>query len=193
MGKEKQYVIDTNVLLEDPDAIFKLRNGHENSVHIPYHVLLELNKLKKDPRLGIIATSVIRNLSQHQDQYEIIKAGAVATSSSDGSVLVEHPVVAGGRVPGICRSSPGDRAVGCRHGVVVTPADRRVLGVCCIVLPTANGGSGPASAVLQAAADGAIGAADDIARTAADGRNRRICCVAAATAHGGIIPVGRVA
>ena len=83
MENQKHYVIDTNVLLEDPDAIFKLRNGHENSVHIPYHVLLELNKLKKDPRLGIIATSVIRNLSQHQDQYEIIKAGAVAKSFRD--------------------------------------------------------------------------------------------------------------
>jgi len=32
MEIQKQYIIDTNVLLEDPDALFKLRNGNENSV-----------------------------------------------------------------------------------------------------------------------------------------------------------------
>jgi PhoH-like ATPase len=83
MGKQKHYVIDTNVLLEDPEALFKLRNGTENTVYIPYHVLLELNKLKKDPRLGTIATTVIQNLSQHPDTYEFLKAGTIARSFSD--------------------------------------------------------------------------------------------------------------
>ena len=83
MEKQKHYVIDTNVLLEDPEAMLKLRNGSDNTVHIPYHVLLELNKLKKDPRLGNIANTVIQNLSRHQDQYEIIKNGSIARSFSD--------------------------------------------------------------------------------------------------------------
>lgn len=83
MGKQKQYVIDTNVLLEDPESLFKLRNGSENSVHIPYHVLLELNKLKKDPRLGTIATTVIHNLSRNPGTYQFLKTGAIARSFSD--------------------------------------------------------------------------------------------------------------
>ena len=49
MTVEKHYFIDTNVLLDDPGALFKLRNGNENNVYIPYHVLLELNKFKKIP------------------------------------------------------------------------------------------------------------------------------------------------
>ena len=49
---QKQYIIDTNVLLEDPQAVFKLSNRNENSVYIPYHVLLELDKLKKNSIAG---------------------------------------------------------------------------------------------------------------------------------------------
>ena len=51
MDNKKQYIIDTNVLLEDPDAIFKLHNGNQNNVFIPYHVLLELDKFKKISKL----------------------------------------------------------------------------------------------------------------------------------------------
>jgi len=48
----KTYVIDTNVLLEDENAIKNLRNGDENDIIIPIAVLYELDKLKKEkPRL----------------------------------------------------------------------------------------------------------------------------------------------
>ena len=58
MQNTKHYVVDTNVLLEDPNALFKLRNGNENTIYIPYHVLLELNKFKKDPRLSSVYPSM---------------------------------------------------------------------------------------------------------------------------------------
>jgi PhoH-like ATPase len=80
MAVEKHYVIDTNVLLDDPGALFKLRNGNENSVYIPYNVLLELNKFKKDPRLGHIVSKVIAHLTDHPDQFKILKANGVAES-----------------------------------------------------------------------------------------------------------------
>ncbi len=80
MAVQKHYFIDTNVLLDDPGALFKLRNGSENSVYIPYHVLLELNKFKKDPRLGHIVTKVIAHLTDHPDQFQILKANGVAES-----------------------------------------------------------------------------------------------------------------
>ena len=80
MAVEKHYVIDTNVLLDDPGALFKLRNGNENNVYIPYHVLLELDKFKKDPRLGHIVAKVIQHLSDHPDQFKILKANGVAES-----------------------------------------------------------------------------------------------------------------
>jgi PhoH-like ATPase len=83
MENSKQYIIDTNVLLEDPKALFKLRNGNQNCVYVPYHVLLELNKFKKDPRLGHIATQAIRNISEHLDQFQLLKTERVAHSFSD--------------------------------------------------------------------------------------------------------------
>lgn len=78
MNQSKSYVVDTNVLLDDPNALFKLRNGNENRVFIPYHVLLELNKFKKDPRLGHIVAKVIRHLSDNPDQFTILSAKDVA-------------------------------------------------------------------------------------------------------------------
>jgi PhoH-like ATPase len=92
MRISKQYVVDTNVLLEDPNALFKLRNGNENTVFIPYHVLLELNKFKKDPRLGNIATQAIRNISDYPDQFSLLKTDSIARSFSnqvDNHILEE--------------------------------------------------------------------------------------------------------
>ena len=73
MNHSKHYIVDTNVLLEDPNALLKLRNGNENSIYLPYHVLLELNKLKKDDRLGHTVAEVVQNLSSYPDQFKILK------------------------------------------------------------------------------------------------------------------------
>jgi PhoH-like ATPase len=78
MAIQKHYVIDTNVLLEDPNALSKLRNGNDNRVYIPYHVLLELNKFKKSPKLGHIVARVVQYLNDHPDQYKILNASGVA-------------------------------------------------------------------------------------------------------------------
>jgi PhoH-like ATPase len=83
MKNEKHYVIDTNVLLDDPSALFKLHNGNENSVYIPYHVLLELNKFKKDPRLGHIVSKVVQNLFDHPEQFKILTTENVSRSFSN--------------------------------------------------------------------------------------------------------------
>ena len=90
MENTKHYVVDTNVLLEDPNALFKLRNGNENFVYIPYHVLLELNKFKKDPRLGHIATRAIHNISDYPDQFKLLKSERVADSFSN---LVDNHIL----------------------------------------------------------------------------------------------------
>ena len=78
MAIQKHYVIDTNVLLEDPNALSKLRNGNENQIYIPYHVLLELNKFKKSPKLGHIVSRVVQYLNYNPDHYKILNASGVA-------------------------------------------------------------------------------------------------------------------
>ncbi len=87
-----RYVVDTNVLLEDPEALFKLRNGKENAIFIPYHVLLELGKLKKSPRLGHTVNRIIENLSTHPEAFRVLEAQRLAegyASSVDHFILEE--------------------------------------------------------------------------------------------------------
>jgi PhoH-like ATPase len=80
MENEKHYIIDTNVLLEDPDSIFKLRNGNENNVYIPYHVLLELSKVKNNPKLGHIVARVIQHLVDYPDKFILLQTHQIADS-----------------------------------------------------------------------------------------------------------------
>jgi PhoH-like ATPase len=90
--KVKNYVVDTNVLLDDPGALAKLRNGHENNVFIPYHVLLELGKFKKDPRLGRTVARVIHHLNDAPDDYAVLKPAKLSQGFSnlvDGHILDE--------------------------------------------------------------------------------------------------------
>ena len=83
MEKRKQFIVDTNVLLEDPDCIAKLRNGLENDVFVPYHVLLELNKFKKDNRLGHIAAKVVGNMLADQNAFTVLDTEEVAEPFAD--------------------------------------------------------------------------------------------------------------
>ena len=58
----KNFVLDTNVLIENPKCIAALRNGQENTIHIPYTVLSELDRLKRDPRLGHVVAQAVSSI-----------------------------------------------------------------------------------------------------------------------------------
>ena len=70
---KKHYIVDTNVLIDNPDAIRILRNGEENNVYIPYHVLSELDNLKKDKRLGIQASMALKAIEDYKDIVNFIR------------------------------------------------------------------------------------------------------------------------
>lgn len=72
----KNYIVDTNVLIENPYSILSLRNGNENNIYIPYHVLIELNSLKTNPRLRHIVAKVIDVLLENRDHIQFIRNGA---------------------------------------------------------------------------------------------------------------------
>ncbi|GMU92904.1 MAG: ATP-binding protein [Candidatus Hydrogenedentota bacterium] len=78
---KKSYVLDTNALLEDPNCIRILRNGQENTVGIPFHVILELNKLKKEPRVKHLVSKAIDSIHENLDMIRIIKG----ESEEDGA------------------------------------------------------------------------------------------------------------
>lgn len=71
--KRKNYVVDTNVLIENPNSILSLKNGSDNNIYIPYHVLIELNTLKTNPRLRHIVAKVIDVLLEHKDDIHFIR------------------------------------------------------------------------------------------------------------------------
>ena len=55
----KNYIVDTNVLLENPKCLEILSDNGTNKVFIPYTVLDELDKLKKEPRVSHLVNQVI--------------------------------------------------------------------------------------------------------------------------------------
>lgn len=73
---KKNYVLDTNVLIENPQAIVNLKNGNENNIFIPYHVLIELNQLKTNQRIRHIVAKVVDVLLEHRDSIQFIQNDA---------------------------------------------------------------------------------------------------------------------
>lgn len=69
----KIYVLDTNVLIHDPRAIF---NFVDNEVVVPISVIEEIDKLKRDPTTGAQARITSRIID------EIRKKGCLATGVS---------------------------------------------------------------------------------------------------------------
>lgn len=78
---QKNYVLDTNVLIENPLCITSLRNGQENRIILPYTVLRELDKLKREPRVSHIVAKAISVL---QDDPDIIFLPPKVFDNGDG-------------------------------------------------------------------------------------------------------------
>lgn len=54
----KIYILDTSVIVDNPESVEILRNGGENEVLLPYSVILELAKLKRKPDLSYIVSEI---------------------------------------------------------------------------------------------------------------------------------------
>jgi len=87
-GKKKNYILDTNVLIENPLSILNLRNGDDNNIYIPYHVLIELNQLKTNNRLRHIVAKVVDVLLENKDKIHFIKNDS--STSPFTEEIVDH-------------------------------------------------------------------------------------------------------
>ncbi|NBR41390.1 MAG: PhoH family protein [Verrucomicrobia bacterium] len=92
-GVKKTYVLDTNVLIHDPESLFKF---DEHIVAVPVEVLSELDRLKTQPgQLGASARRVnrsIRSLFENRPLKDIAegdptKPGALHAALHDGGEL----------------------------------------------------------------------------------------------------------
>jgi len=68
----KSYVLDTNVLLDNPESILILRNGEENDIYIPYSVICELDKLKSKSRLQAVISQISQLFMEHKNWLEVL-------------------------------------------------------------------------------------------------------------------------
>lgn len=92
MGIRKTYILDTNVLIHDPNSIFQF---HENEIVIPFEVLEELDALKKRyDQIGHNARQVIRYLG------DIVENGSInegVVLNNSGLVRIDSLFLENGR------------------------------------------------------------------------------------------------
>ncbi len=84
---KKNYVLDTNVLLHDPQAIFKFEDNH---VVIPIYVIEEVDQFKREgSERGRNARQICRLLDDIRDKHGALSNGV--TFPSGGSLSVAVP------------------------------------------------------------------------------------------------------
>lgn len=75
---------------------------NENNIHIPYHVIIDLNKLKNNPNLAHIVSQVVDILLKNRDMVHVIRDEQNPSSFAeivDNYILkeiVSSPAISGG-------------------------------------------------------------------------------------------------
>jgi PhoH-like ATPase len=81
---ERTYVLDTSVLLSDPQSLFRFA---EHAVVIPVIVISELEKKRHDPEIGYFARQALRLLDDLRVKHE--RLDFPITTEGGGSIRVE--------------------------------------------------------------------------------------------------------
>lgn len=84
---KKDYIIDTNVLLEDSSCIQKLMDKGQNNVFIPFEVLMELDGIKNDNKRGMNARHAINNILENLDSITILGDADETDLNTDLKIL----------------------------------------------------------------------------------------------------------
>ncbi len=84
------YVLDTNVLLHDPSAIFRF---DEHFVLIPLSVIDEIDGKKSDPVIGYNARDISAKLEQLINRNQDSKLGIPIPNGKEGVILLIHGYV----------------------------------------------------------------------------------------------------
>src|SRR5436309_16114134 len=81
---KKYFVLDTNVLLHDPEALFRFK---DNVVVVPIQVIEEIDHFKKE--LSEIGRSA-RTVSRHLDALRVQGGLAEGVKTPDGGTIQVH-------------------------------------------------------------------------------------------------------
>jgi PhoH-like ATPase len=109
-GHTKTFVVDTNVLLHNPNAIFLFA---DNEVIIPFDVIEELDKFKtNNDDLGRNARSVIRHLDRLRAQGNLADGIDVKETGGHIRVVLEEDQKL---CPGLTANTPDNRILCCAY------------------------------------------------------------------------------
>src|SRR5689334_22364261 len=107
-GNYKHFVLDTNVLLHNPNAFYLLA---DNEVVIPFEVLEEIDKFKtNNDDLGRNARSAIRVLDRLRELGNLSQGVDVKETGGRVRVMLEESERLG---PGLTVSNPDNRIISC--------------------------------------------------------------------------------
>lgn len=109
-GHIKTFVLDTNVLLHNPNALFMFK---DNEVVIPFDVIEELDKFKAGTDdLGRNARTVIRHLDHLRTSGKLSEGVAIAQNGGHVRVILEEDQKL---CPGLTLNSPDNRIICCAY------------------------------------------------------------------------------
>jgi PhoH-like ATPase len=107
-GKPKYFVLDTNVLLHNPAALFLFK---ANEIVIPFDVIEELDKFKAGTDdLGRNARTVIRHLDQLRKIGNLSDGVPVEQTGGRVRVVLEEDQKL---IPGLTANTPDNRIISC--------------------------------------------------------------------------------
>src|SRR3954465_8359391 len=107
-GDSKTFVVDTNVLLHNPNSIFMFA---DNEVIIPFDVIEELDKFKSGTDdLGRNARSAIRHLDRFRQSGNLSEGVPIEQTGGRVRVVLEEDQKL---CPGLTANTPDNRIICC--------------------------------------------------------------------------------
>jgi len=111
-GQFKHFVLDTNVLLHNPNALFMFA---DNEVIIPFDVIEELDKFKAGTDdLGRNARTVIRHLDRLREKGNLSEGVALPAPGGRLRVILEEDQQL---TPGLSANTPDNRIISCAYAL----------------------------------------------------------------------------
>lgn len=81
----KRYFVDTNILIDNPDAVEILSDNKQNEVYIHYQIINELDRLKHNQKLSHTVALVVSNLVNQKELFTLV--GSPSDNYTDDELL----------------------------------------------------------------------------------------------------------
>ena len=106
----KYFVVDTNVLLHNPNAIFLFK---DNEIVIPFDVIEELDRFKSaTDDLGRNARTVIRHLDRFREMGSLSAGVDIPETGGRVRIVLPHQIKL---CPGLSDNTPDNRIISCAY------------------------------------------------------------------------------